>query len=182
MKVLKTSLLVALVSTLSACSLMDNRSLEYKNAQQLAPLDIANIEYRPLPLYPAPVIESEALEKSQSFTNERGNRYQLPRPTESQVETAQLAFTTDAKNNPMLAIASDVSRVFNNVQRVVGQLGYNVVETGANTIKIQQKGQTYTLYVTQVQQVAMIALFDENGQFADQKTAQQVLTQIYRNW
>lgn len=105
---------------LGGCSAlgMDNRSLEYKKAQQLDPLAIPQQTApvrNPTPMYPAPTVEKNALEHAPRYENERGNRYQLPRPasiseqqqTQSQLKTLRPHFIYDGNKNPLLQVAGE---------------------------------------------------------------------------
>lgn len=79
---------LGLVLAVSALSLagcgrfaLNNHSLDYKNAKQLAPLEYpADATVRPAtPLYPAPTVDQLAIDHAPKFENKRGNRFALPR-------------------------------------------------------------------------------------------------------
>lgn len=70
--------------SLAGCSSLaiKNGSLDYKDTTTLEPLKYPQGSMvRPAtPLYPAPVVETLAIENAPKLENERGNRFALPRP------------------------------------------------------------------------------------------------------
>lgn len=174
---------------LTACGTLSNQSLDYKQAKQIEPLKASGMR-ESVALYPSPIIDDEALKNAPVFENKRGNRYQLPRPD---VNNAGLAMRTqlvelkpqfifDSKKNPLLQIAGNTEKIWQFTTATVNSLSYKVESQSDRAIKLTVDGQSYVLYLSQVGNTHILAVFDNNGQFATQDVANEILTQIYSNW
>lgn len=193
------------------CSSMDNRSLEYKKTHQLQPLTVPDgTQMRSAtPLYPAPNIEQYALDNAPQYTNQRGNRFQLPRPTASANNVSYTAeqqqnvaehtgetslntqpalanlrphFITDGHRNPFLQIGGDNSTVWKYVTATLGSLNYHQTPLANTAVAIDKNGENYIVQLNKVGATNILAVYSQNGQFAPQEIAQEILTQIYQNW
>lgn len=195
---MKKFLAVSLVGlSLTGCSMMgiSDRSLDYKNAKALQPLEVPEgmLMRKETPFYPAPVVEERALENAPNYENRRGNRYQLPRPTSNSTQATsnasmQLAnlrphFIYDGNKNPLLQIAGDTQQIWRYTLATVSSLNYKTTAQAKRTSAIIEKDdKQYMLHLSQVGATHALALYELNGSFAPQDVANEVLTQIYQNW
>lgn len=192
------------------CTSMDNRSLEYKRSHQLQPLVVPDgTQMRtPTPLYPAPNIEQYALDNAPKYQNQRGDRYQLPRPNINtpNISTAQdsvannaseeqtsvvnqpaLAnlrphFIYDGHRNPLLQIGGDNSMIWKYVTATLSSLNYHLTPLASTAVAIEKDGEQYVVQLNKVGATNVLAVYEQNGQLASQEIANEILTQIYQNW
>lgn len=180
--------------SLAGCSMMgiDNRSLEYKKAKTLKPLEVPyGMQMREeTALYPAPVIEQRALNNAPRYENRRGNRYELPRPAlgaSTPMNTVQLQnlrphMIYDANKNPLLQIAGNTEEIWRYVVATASSLNYKLTSEDKTSVVLEKDGKQYLLYLSQIGATHVLALYDEAGSFASQEIATEILTQIYQNW
>ena len=194
---------LGLVLAVSALSLagcgrfaINNHSLDYKNAKQLAPLEYpADATVRPAtPLYPAPTVEQRAIDNAPKFENKRGNRYALPRPEQTQGNatldaSAQTTtalgrpqLVTDGNKNPLLKVDGNTAEIWQYTKATLSTLNYNVIAQGNNQATIKVNDNTYVLKLTGVGSSHTLALFNVDNTFASPDVAAEVLNQIYQNW
>lgn len=190
-----TLIMLSLVSlSLAGCSMMgiDNRSLEYKNAKTLKPLEVPyGMQMREeTALYPSPVIEEHALNNAPRYENRRGNRYELPRPAlgaSMSMNTIQLQnlrphMIYDGNKNPLLQIAGDTEQIWRYVVATASSLNYKLTSEDKTSVVLEKDGKQYLLYLSQIGATHVLALYDETGSFASKEIATEILTQIYQNW
>ncbi|ENV94868.1 hypothetical protein Acal01_02067 [Acinetobacter calcoaceticus] len=195
---------LGLVLAVSALSLagcgrfaINNHSLDYKNAKQLAPLEYpADATVRPAtPLYPAPTVDQLAIEHAPKFENKRGNRFALPRPEETQggnatadasAQTGSVLgrpqLVTDGNKNPLLKIDGNTTEIWQYAKATLSTLNYNIIAQGSNQATIKVNDNTYVLKLTGVGSSHTLALFNVDNTFASPDVAAEVLNQIYQNW
>ena len=194
---------LGLVLAVSALSLagcgrfaINNHSLDYKNAKQLAPLEYpADATVRPAtPLYPAPTVEQRAIDNAPKFENKRGNRYALPRPEQTQGNatldaSAQTTtalgrpqLVTDGNKNPLLKVDGNTAEIWQYTKATLSTLNFNIIAQGSNQATIKVNDNTYVLKLTGVGSSHTIALFNVDNTFASPDVATEVLNQIYQNW
>ncbi|AQZ83926.1 lipoprotein-34 precursor (NlpB) [Acinetobacter calcoaceticus] len=195
---------LGLVLAVSALSLagcgrfaINNHSLDYKNAKQLAPLEYpADATVRPAtPLYPAPTVDQLAIEHAPKFENKRGNRFALPRPEETQGGNATAdasaqtgsalgrpQLVTDGNKNPLLKIDGNTTEIWQYAKATLSTLNYNIIAQGSNQATIKVNDNTYVLKLTGVGSSHTLALFNVDNTFASPDVAAEVLNQIYQNW
>ena len=194
---------LGLVLAVSALSLagcgrfaINNHSLDYKNAKQLAPLEYpADATVRPAtPLYPAPTVEQRAIDNAPKFENKRGNRYALPRPEQTQgnatldasTETATALgrpqLVTDGNKNPLLKVDGNTAEIWQYTKATLSTLNFNIIAQGSNQATIKVNDNTYVLKLTGVGSSHTLALFNVDNTFASPDVATEVLNQIYQNW
>ncbi len=195
---------LGLVLAVSALSLagcgrfaLNNHSLDYKNAKQLAPLEYpADATVRPAtPLYPAPTVDQLAIEHAPKFENKRGNRFALPRPEETQGGNATAdasaqtgsalgrpQLVTDGNKNPLLKIDGNTTEIWQYAKATLSTLNYNIIAQGSNQATIKVNDNTYVLKLTGVGSSHTLALFNVDNTFASPDVAAEVLNQIYQNW
>lgn len=194
---------LGLVLAVSALSLagcgrfaINNHSLDYKNAKQLAPLEYpADATVRPAtPLYPAPTVEQLAIDNAPKFENKRGNRYALPRPEQTQgnatadatAETTTALgrpqLVTDGNKNPLLKVDGNTTEIWQYTKATLSTLNFNIIAQGSNQATIKVNDNTYVLKLTGVGSSHTLALFNVDNTFASPDVAAEVLNQIYQNW
>ncbi|OOT52337.1 lipoprotein-34 precursor (NlpB) [Acinetobacter pittii] len=194
---------LGLVLAVSALSLagcgrfaINNHSLDYKNAKQLAPLEYpADATVRPAtPLYPAPTVEQRAIDNAPKFENKRGNRYALPRPEQTQGNatldaSAQTTtalgrpqLVTDGNKNPLLKVDGNTAEIWQYTKATLSTLNFNIIAQGSNQATIKVNDNTYVLKLTGVGSSHTLALFNADNTFASPDVAAEVLNQIYQNW
>jgi uncharacterized lipoprotein len=194
---------LGLVLAVSALSLagcgrfaLNNHSLDYKNAKQLAPLEYpADATVRPAtPLYPAPTVEQRAIDNAPKFENKRGNRYALPRPEQTQGNatldaSAQTTtalgrpqLVTDGNKNPLLKVDGNTAEIWQYTKATLSTLNFNIIAQGSNQATIKVNDNTYVLKLTGVGSSHTLALFNVDNTFASPDVATEVLNQIYQNW
>jgi len=195
---------LGLVLAVSALSLagcgrfaINNHSLDYKNAKQLAPLEYpADATVRPAtPLYPAPTVDQLAIEHAPKFENQRGNRFALPRPEQTQGNNATAdasaqtttalgrpQLVTDGNKNPLLKVDGNTTEIWQYTKATLSTLNYNVIAQGSNQATIKVNDNTYVLKLTGVGSSHTLALFNVDNTFASPDVAAEVLNQIYQNW
>lgn len=194
---------LGLVLAVSALSLagcgrfaINNHSLDYKNAKQLAPLEYpADATVRPAtPLYPAPTVEQRAIDNAPKFENKRGNRYALPRPEQTQGNatldaSAQTTtalgrpqLVTDGNKNPLLKVDGNTAEIWQYTKATLSTLNFNIIAQSSNQATIKVNDNTYVLKLTGVGSSHTLALFNVDNTFASPDVAAEVLNQIYQNW
>ncbi|WP_461312199.1 lipoprotein-34 precursor (NlpB) [Acinetobacter sp. GN11] len=195
---------LGLVLAVSALSLagcgrfaINNHSLDYKNAKQLAPLEYpADATVRPVtPLYPAPTVDQLAIEHAPKFENQRGNRFALPRPEQTQGNNAAAdasaqtttalgrpQLVTDGNKNPLLKVDGNTTEIWQYTKATLSTLNYNIIAQGSNQATIKVNDNTYVLKLTGVGSSHTLALFNVDNTFASPDVAAEVLNQIYQNW
>ncbi|RZG92177.1 lipoprotein-34 precursor (NlpB) [Acinetobacter pittii] len=194
---------LGLVLAVSALSLagcgrfaINNHSLDYENAKQLAPLEYpADATVRPAtPLYPAPTVEQRAIDNAPKFENKRGNRYALPRPEQTQGNatldaSAQTTtalgrpqLVTDGNKNPLLKVDGNTAEIWQYTKATLSTLNFNIIAQGSNQATIKVNDNTYVLKLTGVGSSHTLALFNVDNTFASPDVAAEVLNQIYQNW
>lgn len=194
---------LGLVLAVSALSLagcgrfaINNHSLDYKNAKQLAPLEYpADATVRPAtPLYPAPTVEQRAIDNAPKFENKRGNRYALPRPEQTQGNatldaSAQTTtalgrpqLVTDGNKNPLLKVDGNTAEIWQYTKATLSTLNFNIIAQGSNQATIKVNDNTYVLKLTGVGSSHTLTLFNVDNTFASPDVAAEVLNQIYQNW
>ncbi len=193
---------LGLVLAVSALSLagcgrfaLNNHSLDYKKAKQLAPLEYpADATVRPAtPLYPAPTVDQLAIDHAPKFENKRGNRFALPRPEQTQGDTADTSaqsgsalsrpqLVTDGNKNPLLKIDGSTAEIWQYTKATLSTLNYSIIAQGSNQATIKVNDKTYVLKLTGVGSSHSLALFNPDNTFASPEVAAEVLNQIYQNW
>ena len=185
--------------SLAGCSSLaiKNGSLDYKDTTTLEPLKYPQGSMvRPAtPLYPAPVVETLAIENAPKLENERGNRFALPRPEKAQTNSLpanQLDVTNvsrpqllrDGNQNPLLKIDGNSATIWQYTLASLSTLNHTLVGQSKNryevTVKVDQ--QIYVLRLSSVGTSNNLAVFNSDNSFADQEKAAELLTQIYQNW
>jgi uncharacterized lipoprotein len=185
--------------SLVGCSAIgiDNGSLDYKKSTAQAPLKYPEgAMVRPAtPLYPAPVVEQLAIDNAPNLENDRGNRFELPRPAVTQtitpsIESAQETpmsrpqLLTDGNGNPLIKIDGNSATIWQYTIATLSSLNHTVVGQAKNTneITIKIDGQNLVLKLTSVGSSNTLAVYNPNNTFAEKSKAVDLLTQIYQNW
>lgn len=195
---LRRSLIIALsVVGFTGChSLsMNNGSLDYKSTKTLEPLKYPEgSNVRPATaLYPAPIVDPLALQNAPKLENERGNRFDLPRPsawvnTPVSVSTSQNLSrpqpVSDGNRNPLLKIDGPTAQVWDYTLAALSALNYQVLEQDKKQYQalIRFKDQRYIVRLNSIGQSNHLAVMNSDNSFADQQVAADLLIQIYQNW
>lgn len=177
---------------------LNNGSLDYKEATSTDTLKYPEgTVVRPAtPLYPAPVIDPQALENAPSFANTRGNRFAMPRPNVAPQAPTLISegidntavgrpqLLTDGNGNPLLKVEGNSATTWQYTLATLSSLNLNSVPNGKNPqeVSIKIEGKSYVLKLTAVGSSNTLAVFDTQNNFADKEKAADLLTQIYQNW
>ena len=159
---LRVVVVLGLVSmSLLGCSrlAMDNSSLDYKSAKTVPPLKVPeSLQMRPQhALYPAPEVDPRALEQAPSFSNKKGNRFDLPRPEPVAAATATSTgaapsrpqLVQDGNGIPLLKVDGGANEVWQYVTAAVSASNLNGKngET-SNVAQIRYQDKNYQLRLT----------------------------------
>lgn len=197
---LRFGLMLSLAAmSLAGCSAMgiSNGSLKYKKAPNMDAITYPEgALVRPAsPLYPAPVVEPMAIEHAPNFSNNKGDRFALPRPEQQQQApvvtedvtagvVGQPKLLTDGNGNPLLNVSGDAATIWQYTLATLSSLNQNVIGQSKNAYEatVKNNDQIYVLRLTAVGSSNNIAIFKADGSFADKTKASELLTQIYQNW
>ncbi|QIO07304.1 lipoprotein-34 precursor (NlpB) [Acinetobacter shaoyimingii] len=191
--------LVLSALSLVGCSKLsiNNGSLDYiKKTTSHEPLKYPEgAMVRPeTPLYPSPVVDPLAIENAPTYENQRGNRFELPRPNVTQsntqlsetatVEVGRPQLLTDGNGNPLIKVEGNSDTIWQYTTATLSSLNLNVVAKGKNSpeVTIKVDGQNYVLKLSTTGSTNTLAVFDAKNNFADKQKAAELLTQIYQNW
>lgn len=198
---LRLGLTLALsVFSLAGCSSLafNNGTLDYKNTTELNPLQYpeGSVVRPATPLYPAPTVDQLAIEHAPKLENQKGNRFSLPRPDETQEQSISDAgqseeasigrpqLVTDGNQNPLLKIDGNSATIWRYTLATLSSLNHTVVVQSKNryevTVKVDQ--QTYILRLSSAGSSNSLAVFNADNSFADKEKAADLLAQIYQNW
>ncbi|MFW1752850.1 lipoprotein-34 precursor (NlpB) [Acinetobacter wanghuae] len=187
------------VFSLAGCSSMgiDNGSLDYRQTTTLEPLQYpeGTMARAATPLYPAPTVDVLALENAPKLVNQRGNRYEMPRPpveaersTQDNDSSSNIIgkpqLLKDGNLNPLIKIDGNSATIWQYTLATLSSLNHSIVGQNKNryevTIKVDQ--QTYVLRLSSVGASNNLAVFNADNSFADRERAEELLNQIYQNW
>ena len=186
--------------SLAGCSSLgiSNGSLDYKNTTTVEPLNYPEgTMVRPAsPLYPAPIVDAQAIQHAPKFENKRGNRYEVPRPETAKINTStdessassesvgRPQLLTDGNGNPLIKIDGNSATIWQYALATLSSLNIKVDSQSKSgyeaTLKIDK--QTYILKLNSVGSSNTLALFNADNSFADKEKAAELLSQIYQNW
>ena len=193
---LRVLVILGLVSmSLFGCSrlAMDNSSLDYKSAKTVPPLKVPeNLQMRPQSaLYPAPEVDPRALEQAPDFSNQKGNRFDLPRPEPVAAATATSTGTApsrpqlvqDGNGIPLLKVDGGANEVWQYVAAAVSASNLNGKngET-SNVAQIRYQDKNYQLRLTPSGASNTVGVYNTDNNFADSDVASEILALIYQNW
>lgn len=187
------------VFSLAGCSSMsiNNGSLDYRQTTTLDPLQYpeGTMARAATPLYPAPIVDVLALENAPKLVNQRGNRYEMPRPhSESDRSTqdndsssdiiGKPQLLKDGNLNPLIKIDGNSATIWQYTLATLSSLNYSIANQSKNryevTIKVDKK--TYVLKLSPVGASNNLAVLNADNSFADRESAEELLNQIYQNW
>lgn len=194
---LRTVLTCSLITlSLTGCARfgVSNGSTDYLATKQLAPLAVPpSLTMRPQQsLYPAPIIDEQALAHAPKFRNAKGNRFEMPRaqPVASQAaNTVQFAVShpqslNDGSGNPLLKIDGAPAEVWTYVQAAasVGGLTVDKSSTTPYQIAIMRDNQKYQLRLTPNGSSNTLGVYDSKNNYATPDIARDILNAIAQNW
>lgn len=193
---LRVVVILGLVSmSLFGCSrlAMDNSSLDYKSAKTVPPLKVPeNLQMRPQSaLYPAPEVDPRALEQAPDFSNQKGNRFDLPRPepvaaatpTSTGTAPSRPQLVQDGNGIPLLKVDGGANEVWQYVTAAVSASNLNGKngET-SNVAQIRYQDKNYQLRLTPSGASNTVGVYNTDNNFADSDVASEILALIYQNW
>ncbi|KAA8732371.1 lipoprotein-34 precursor (NlpB) [Acinetobacter qingfengensis] len=173
---------------------ISNHSLDYKKTQAVAPLNVpADVQMRPQQaLYPAPVINPQALQQAPNFSNAKGNRFEMPRPDANTapvsnaatgVANTQPQFVTDGNNVPLLKIDGNAETVWKYVVAAASTANLNATDGKTPyQLSVQYEGKTYILRLSPTGTSNVLGVYQGNSNFAPTETAHELLNLIAQNW
>ena len=186
--------------SLAGCSSLgiSNGSLDYKNTTTIEPLNYPEgTMVRPAaPLYPAPIVDPQAIQHAPKFENKRGNRYEVPRPESAQVNTStdessapnesvgRPQLLTDGNGNPLIKIDGNSATIWQYTLATLSSLNIKANSQSKSGFETTFKvdNQTYILKLNSVGSSNTLALLNADNSFADKEKAAELLSQIYQNW
>lgn len=193
--VLGLSLLTLAVTPGCSRFSVDNHSLAYKQSTILPPLQLPATQTRPMTaIYPAPVIDPAAMEAAPNFANQKGNRFEMPRPQNSGVLNADSnlgigapsrpALVTDGNGYPLLKIEGDASRIWDMLAASLSVANITVVDRNQNAgwVAIKADNQTVYLRLNRAGTITTVTVQNEKNALIDKNLASDVLVQLSQNW
>lgn len=186
--------------SLAGCSSLgiSNGSLDYKNTTTVEPLNYpeGTMVRPPAPLYPAPIVDPQAIQHAPKFENKRGNRYEVPRPESAQVNTStdessapnesvgRPQLLTDGNGNPLIKIDGNSATIWQYALATLSSLNIKANSQSKSGFETTFKvdNQTYILKLNSVGSSNTLALLNADNSFADKEKAAELLSQIYQNW
>ena len=196
------SCVLAVCVSLSACSLLPDRSLEYLQAKTVPNIETVSTEQRPIkPLYAIPTVTTASENTAQLIQGEgRKQAFVVPAPR------SVVVAATEVPMNPVANHASKPDMVFDgnsypllhvkgNSIQVWEQLGQAL--QGANVLVVDRnqslglyfiewiidnKKQTYLLKLTPAALNNVIAVQKDDDNLVESSLSQQVLAKIIKHW
>lgn len=185
---------------LAGCSTfsISNNSMAYKDTIVLPPLQWPNNEQtRPIAaIYPVPKVDPAALAQSPNFSNERGNRFEMPTPqpldksmiigtgVDSVGAPSKPVLITDGNGYPLMKIEGDANRVWDLLNAALSVANIKVVDRNqtAGFFVIKQENQNYYLRLNRAGAATTITVQDEKNTLIDKGLASEILSQLNQNW
>lgn len=194
--------LIAVLSTvgMAGCSTfsISNNSMAYKDTVVLPPLQWPNNEQtRPIAaIYPAPKIDEKALAQAPSFSNKRGNRFEMPAPqaldksaiigsgVDSVGAPSKPVLITDGNGYPLMKIEGDPNRVWDLLTAALSVSNMSVVDRNqtAGFFVVKQDNQNYYLRLNRTGSATTITVQDDKNMLIDKDLASEILNRLNQNW
>lgn len=183
--------------SLAGCARLgiNNHSLDYRHTQSLAPLTVpADMQMRPQQsLYPAPIINQQALQQAPKFSNSKGNRFEMPAPPENTQNTVNMdavgaapsapQTVQDGNGNPLLKIDGSTAEVWKYVVSAGSASNINSAEIKSPyELSVKYHDKTYLLRLVSTGVSNTLGVYNTDRSFADNATATELLTLIAQNW
>lgn len=191
--------IAALSAGLVGCSSwsLNNGSMDYKNAQSIAPVQVPE-EFRTrqiAPLYPVPVVPSNSASAALVISNQKGNVFVVPKPKpldETTITPTQVGdgapsapqLVIDGNGYPILKISGDATQIWEVINRTLSVANVDVKQrnAAANRFDIVIDKTTYQLRLGRIGNVTTATLQKADDSLADKTIATELLERIAQNW
>lgn len=191
--------IAALSAGLVGCSSwsLNNGSMDYKNAQSIAPVQVPE-EFRTrqiAPLYPVPVVPSNSASAALVISNQKGNVFVVPKPKpldETTITPKQVGdgapsapqLVIDGNGYPILKISGDATQIWEVINRTLSVANVDVKQrnAAANRFDIVIDKTTYQLRLGRIGNVTTATLQKADDSLADKTIATELLERIAQNW
>lgn len=194
-----TLAIAALSVGLAGCSSwsISNGSMDYKNAQSIAPVQVPEtFKTRQIaPLYPVPVVPSNSASEALVISNLKGNIFVLPKPKqidEATITTAQVGDGTpsapqlviDGNGYPIIKVSGDASKIWEIINRTLSVANVDVTSrnVAANRFDVVIDKASYQLRLGRIGNISTVTLQKADGLLADKAVATELLERITQNW
>lgn len=184
---------------LAGCSSwgISNGSMDYKNAQSIAPVQVPEkFKTRQIaPLYPVPIVPSNSASTALVISNQKGNVFIVPKPKpldEATITTAQVGdgapsapqLVIDGNGYPILKISGDASKIWEVINRTLSVANVDVKQrnAAANRFDIMIDNTAYQLRLGRIGNVTTATLQKADDSLADKTIATGLLERITQNW
>ena len=191
--------IAAVIVALTGCSSwsISNGSMDYKNAQSIAPVQVPE-EFKTrqiAPLYPVPVVPSNTASEALVISNHKGNVFIVPKPkplNEASITPDQIGDGTpsapqlviDGNGYPILKISGDPTKIWEIINRTLSVANVNVKQrnTAANRFDLMIDNTAYQLRLGRIGNVTTATLQKVDESLADKTVATDLLERITQNW
>jgi len=191
--------ITALSVVVTGCSSwsISNGSMDYKNAQSIAPVQVPE-EFKTrqiAPLYPVPVVPSNRASEALVISNSKGNIFIAPKPKPLEtttITTTQVGDGTpsapqlviDGNGFPILKISGDASKIWELINRTLSVANVDVTSrnAAASRFDVVIDKTTYQLRLGRIGNVTTATLQKGDGALADKTVATEFLERITQNW
>lgn len=198
-RITATLSIAALSVALVGCSSwgISNGSMDYKNAQSIAPVQVPD-EFKTrqiAPLYPVPVVPSNSASAALVISNQQGNLFIVPKPKpldEATITTAEIGdgapsapqLVIDGNGYPILKISGDASKIWDVISRTLSVANVDVKQrnAAANRFDVVIDKVTYQLRLGRIGNVTTVILQKADDSLADKTIATELLERITQNW
>lgn len=194
-----TLAIAALSVGLVGCSSwsISNGSMDYKNAQSIAPVQVPEtFKTRQIaPLYPVPVVPSNSASEALVISNKKGNIFVLPKPKqidETTITTAQVGDGTpsapqlviDGNGYPIIKVSGDASKIWEIINRTLSVANVDVTSRNvtANRFDVVIDKASYQIRLGRIGNISTVTLQKADGLLADKTIATELLERITQNW
>ncbi len=198
-RVVTTLSMTALSVAVTGCSSwgINNGSMDYKNAQSIAPVQVPE-EFKTrqiAPLYPVPVVPSNSASEALVISNSKGNVFVVPKPKpldEAKISIAQVGDGTpsapqlviDGNGYPILKVSGDSSKIWDIINRTLSVANVDVKSrnAAASRFDVVIDKTTYQLRLGRIGNVTTATLQKADDSLADKTIATELLERITQNW
>lgn len=198
-RITATLSIAALSVALVGCSSwgISNGSMDYKNAQSIAPVQVPD-EFKTrqiAPLYPVPVVPSNSASAALVISNQQGNLFIVPKPKpldEATITTAEIGdgapsapqLVIDGNGYPILKISGDARKIWDVISRTLSVANVDVKQrnAAANRFDVVIDKVTYQLRLGRIGNVTTVILQKADDSLADKTIATELLERITQNW
>lgn len=195
-----TALSIAALSVMvTGCSSwsISNSSMDYKNAQSIAPVQVSEqFKTRQIaPLYPVPVVPSNRASEALVISNSKGNIFIAPKPKPLETTTSTTTqvgdgtpsapqLVIDGNGFPILKVSGDASKIWELINRTLSVANVDVTSrnAAASRFDVVIDKTTYQLRLGRIGNVTTVTLQKGDGALADKTVATEFLERITQNW